>query len=464
MAAAADGLARVAPALGAERAAVLAAAAERLRERRHRAGRARRARVREAVGRGRRRRLRGDRLPRVLRALAPRARPVAPDLAQVPGERNTLRYEPAGRRRRDRALELPAGDPDRDDRRPRSRPATRWCSSRPSSRPAARSPSSRPCTRPACRRRRSRCCPARATPARLWSPIRGSTLIAFTGSGAVGLEIVRAAAETAHRPGPPQAGDRRDGRQELRHRRRRRRPRRRRSRRSSPRAFGFAGQKCSAASRVLVHEDDRRGAARSGSRGAARRCSSARPRASATDVPPLIEAEARDRPRRPLSRPRRPRAGAVVPPAPDPPGSRAGSAARRSPPGCPPTRGLCARRSSARCSPWSAVARRRPGARELVDALPFALTGGLFSRNPRDGRARRGTRLPVGNLYVNRGTTGAMVGAPALRRQPPVRHGAQGGRPRLPAPASSSPAWSARTRCATASRPTGPETANGPAR
>jgi RHH-type proline utilization regulon transcriptional repressor/proline dehydrogenase/delta 1-pyrroline-5-carboxylate dehydrogenase len=46
---------------------------------------------------------------------------------------------------------------------------------------------------------------------------------------------------------------------------------------------------------------------------------------------------------------------------------------------------------------------------DRVDELPFALTGGLFSRNPRvvEEVVRR---TPVGNLYVNRGITGAMVG------------------------------------------------------
>ena len=46
---------------------------------------------------------------------------------------------------------------------------------------------------------------------------------------------------------------------------------------------------------------------------------------------------------------------------------------------------------------------------EIVDGLRFGLTGGLFSRNPaiiRDVRAR----TPVGNLYVNREITGAIVG------------------------------------------------------
>jgi RHH-type transcriptional regulator, proline utilization regulon repressor / proline dehydrogenase / delta 1-pyrroline-5-carboxylate dehydrogenase len=46
---------------------------------------------------------------------------------------------------------------------------------------------------------------------------------------------------------------------------------------------------------------------------------------------------------------------------------------------------------------------------ELVEQLPYALTGGLFCRNPRtvDHVA---ARSPVGNLYVNRAITGAMVG------------------------------------------------------
>jgi RHH-type proline utilization regulon transcriptional repressor/proline dehydrogenase/delta 1-pyrroline-5-carboxylate dehydrogenase len=46
---------------------------------------------------------------------------------------------------------------------------------------------------------------------------------------------------------------------------------------------------------------------------------------------------------------------------------------------------------------------------DVVDALPFALTGGLFSRSPAtiDEVVRRS---PVGNLYVNRNITGAMVG------------------------------------------------------
>jgi RHH-type proline utilization regulon transcriptional repressor/proline dehydrogenase/delta 1-pyrroline-5-carboxylate dehydrogenase len=46
---------------------------------------------------------------------------------------------------------------------------------------------------------------------------------------------------------------------------------------------------------------------------------------------------------------------------------------------------------------------------ERVDALPFALTGGLFCRNPHTVE-RVIAKSPVGNLYVNRTITGAMVG------------------------------------------------------
>ena len=46
---------------------------------------------------------------------------------------------------------------------------------------------------------------------------------------------------------------------------------------------------------------------------------------------------------------------------------------------------------------------------EMALDSEFALTGGLFSRNPRNiERARREFR--VGNLYINRKVTGAVVG------------------------------------------------------
>jgi RHH-type proline utilization regulon transcriptional repressor/proline dehydrogenase/delta 1-pyrroline-5-carboxylate dehydrogenase len=46
---------------------------------------------------------------------------------------------------------------------------------------------------------------------------------------------------------------------------------------------------------------------------------------------------------------------------------------------------------------------------EIVEGLRFALTGGLFSRNPVT-TAAVAARSPVGNLYLNRPITGAMVG------------------------------------------------------
>ena len=46
---------------------------------------------------------------------------------------------------------------------------------------------------------------------------------------------------------------------------------------------------------------------------------------------------------------------------------------------------------------------------DRVDELPFALTGGLYARNPHTVE-RVVRRSPVGNLYVNRPITGAMVG------------------------------------------------------
>ena len=45
----------------------------------------------------------------------------------------------------------------------------------------------------------------------------------------------------------------------------------------------------------------------------------------------------------------------------------------------------------------------------LANATDYALTGGIFSRSPaRLERARR--EMLVGNLYLNRNTTGALVG------------------------------------------------------
>ncbi len=45
----------------------------------------------------------------------------------------------------------------------------------------------------------------------------------------------------------------------------------------------------------------------------------------------------------------------------------------------------------------------------LANATPYGLTGGVFSRSPAHLECAR-RELKVGNLYLNRGTTGAVVG------------------------------------------------------
>jgi RHH-type proline utilization regulon transcriptional repressor/proline dehydrogenase/delta 1-pyrroline-5-carboxylate dehydrogenase len=57
---------------------------------------------------------------------------------------------------------------------------------------------------------------------------------------------------------------------------------------------------------------------------------------------------------------------------------------------------------------------------ELANALPYALTGGVFSRSP--GNLRRvASELRAGNVYLNRHITGAVVG-----RQPFGGYGLSG--------------------------------------
>ena len=228
-------------------------------------------------------------------------------------------------------------------------------------------------------------------------------VIAFTGSSAVGLEIARAAAEVP--AGQPhlkrvvaEMGGKNcvivDADADLDE--------------AVPAivrsAFVYAGQKCSACARVLVHEDvadtllERLA-------GATSVLVVGQAEAFGTDVPPVIERDARDRVE--------------------------GYAARAAGEGRVvarhddvPERGwFCAPTVVTDLPPESAVLRdeifgpvlaveRVPGVAAACDVLersPFALTGGLFSRNPAvvEEVVRRS---PVGNLYVNRHITGAMVG------------------------------------------------------
>jgi RHH-type transcriptional regulator, proline utilization regulon repressor / proline dehydrogenase / delta 1-pyrroline-5-carboxylate dehydrogenase len=227
--------------------------------------------------------------------------------------------------------------------------------------------------------------------------------IAFTGSLPVGLEIVRAAADTV--PGQrylkqvvAELGGKNcvivDADADLDE--------------AVPgivlSAFTYAGQKCSAAARVLVHEaiadqliDRVAGAVSVLVVGQADQLG--------TEVPPVIERAAHDR----VSRYAEIAAGE-------------GRIAARveQVPGhgwfCPPTVAVDLPQGSPVLAeeifgPLLAIERVRDVAHacDLVDGLPFALTGGLFARDPATVRYVR-QRTPVGNLYVNRGITGAMVG------------------------------------------------------
>jgi RHH-type proline utilization regulon transcriptional repressor/proline dehydrogenase/delta 1-pyrroline-5-carboxylate dehydrogenase len=227
--------------------------------------------------------------------------------------------------------------------------------------------------------------------------------IAFTGSSAVGLEIVRAAAETPD--GQPHLkrvvaemggknavlvdadADLDDAVPAI-----------------LKSAFGYAGQKCSAAARVLAHEriadtlvERLEGAMRALVVGQAGEF--------ATDVPPVIDRESQERVLRYAEAAKRD--GTLTVAGSDPPGNgwfcRPALATGLSPDSVVVREEIF--------GPLLAVERVRDmaAACDAVDASPFALTGGLFSRSPAtiDEVVRR---TPVGNLYVNRNITGAMVG------------------------------------------------------
>jgi RHH-type transcriptional regulator, proline utilization regulon repressor / proline dehydrogenase / delta 1-pyrroline-5-carboxylate dehydrogenase len=124
-----------------------------------------------------------------------------------------------------------------------------------------------------------------------------------------------------------------------------------------------------------------------------------------TDVPPVIEREARDRVEDYAARAAREgRIAARREPVPGEGWFAAPTVATDLPPDSPVL-------TDEIFGPVLAV-QRVPSVEAACDALersPFALTGGLFSRNP--AVVEEVThRAPVGNLYVNRHITGAMVG------------------------------------------------------
>jgi predicted delta-1-pyrroline-5-carboxylate dehydrogenase group 2 len=227
--------------------------------------------------------------------------------------------------------------------------------------------------------------------------------IAFTGSLPVGLEIVRAAAETA--PGQKhikqvvaELGGKNcvivDSDADLDE--------------AVPAivgsAFAYAGQKCSAAARVLAHEAIADALVERVA-GAVRVLVVGQAGELATDVPPVIERAAFERVGRyaELAASQ----GRIAARVDDVP-ARGWF--------CPPTVAVDLPPDSPVLNeeifgPLLTIDRVRSveHACDIVDGLPFALTGGLFARDPATVRYVT-RRSPVGNLYVNRGITGAMVG------------------------------------------------------
>jgi RHH-type transcriptional regulator, proline utilization regulon repressor / proline dehydrogenase / delta 1-pyrroline-5-carboxylate dehydrogenase len=167
--------------------------------------------------------------------------------------------------------------------------------------------------------------------------------------------------------------------------------------------FVYAGQKCSAAARVLVHEAIADQLIERAA-GAVRVLVVGQAQELGTDVPPVIERAAKERVDRYAAIARREgRIVARVEPVPDHGWFCPPTVVADLPPESPVL-------NQEIFGPLLAIDRVRDVeyACDLVDALPFALTGGLFARDPATVRYVR-QRTPVGNLYVNRGITGAMV-------------------------------------------------------
>ena len=194
-------------------------------------------------------------------------------------------------------------------------------------------------------------------------------------------------------------------------------------------AFGFAGQKCSALSRLIVLDH-----------------------AYDAVVPRVIQAvaELADRPPGPHGHPGRAGDRRRRPPPPHQ-GDRGGAGPRHA--GPHPLRAARrrlvrradrrdrrrsrARRSpptscSGRCSP-SSGSPTSTAPSQLANDTDYALTAGIFSRSPATIR-RAAAELRAGNVYVNRGITGAVVGRQPFGGYGLSGVGLEGRRPRLPAP------------------------------
>jgi RHH-type proline utilization regulon transcriptional repressor/proline dehydrogenase/delta 1-pyrroline-5-carboxylate dehydrogenase len=170
-------------------------------------------------------------------------------------------------------------------------------------------------------------------------------------------------------------------------------------------AFGFAGQKCSAASRALVHE---RVAVALGERlrGALGTLLVGQAATFGIDVPPVVEDKSRDRIERIVSTAGAD--GATVHRVDDLPHGAGSFVAPTLVTGAPPDSPVTREEIFGPVLALESVP-SIDAACDIVDAQAHALTGALFSRNPHT-IAAVARRTPVGNLYINRGTTGAMVG------------------------------------------------------
>ena len=169
-------------------------------------------------------------------------------------------------------------------------------------------------------------------------------------------------------------------------------------------AFGYAGQKCSAAARVLVHESLAESLLERVV-GATATLVVGQAETFGTDVPPVIEQEARDRVERYADEAAR--TGHLERPGADGPddGWFCTPAVAH---GLPADSPVLAEEIF---GPLLAVERVASveQALEALDRAPFGLTAGVFSRSPAVVEEVK-RRAPVGNLYVNRGITGAKVG------------------------------------------------------
>ena len=227
--------------------------------------------------------------------------------------------------------------------------------------------------------------------------------IAFTGSGAVGLEIIRRAADVV--PGQrhlkrvvAEMGGKNcvivDADADLDD--------------AVPgiiqSAFAYAGQKCSAAARVLAHEAITEPLLERLA-GAVRTLEVGQADTFGTDVPPVIEREAQERVERYAAQAEAD--GRILAQA-ERPGADGWFVSPTLAAGLDPDSPVLGEEIFGPLLTVEAV-RDVDEALDRLDALGYALTSGLFARNPRTVEAVS-RRNPVGNLYVNRGTTGAMVG------------------------------------------------------